>query len=267
MPDNPGNSPADQLAQLKQDLEANQAKTADLSKEADRLKAQITDLGKSVVEIDGKSAAWDKASAEAGHQQQELTAYIKTKKQMLEATVGNKAAVVKAKDDAQQALADQAKQVQALSDQAAQKETALATAKADTVAKQAAYTSAGNLANANDASLKDLTALRASVEKEIGANNVSRPYFLTLLMEDVIQNIKLPTSADYTKALDQAAVDLAAAKVAERTASEALDAAVVSRQEAQKKLDDAKSKWRQQTLDSIVEQKAAAAPAAGGPPQ
>ena len=51
--------PADQLAQLKQDLEAKQNDTSKLAKEIDHLKAQIADLGKTVGDIDQKAGAYE----------------------------------------------------------------------------------------------------------------------------------------------------------------------------------------------------------------
>jgi chromosome segregation ATPase len=261
MPD----KPADQLAKLKDDLAANQSKSADLGKEADRIKAQISDLSKAVTDIDAKATAFDKALKDVTQRQKELDNYIKTKKQMLEAALPNKADVVKAKQDAQQKLADLAKKVRDLTNAAIAKEKAWNDAKADNAKKQTAYTSAANLGTENDATLKDLTSLQAAADKEGTGNQLSKMYFHVLLMEEVLKKLNLPSSADYQKTLNQAANDAAAAAVAERTAKEAMDQANADRQQAQKDLDDARAKWRQQTADSLADPKPAAAPAVAAP--
>ena len=48
-------SPAEELTQLKQDLEGKQNDTSRLAKETDQLKARIADLSKTVVDIDQKN--------------------------------------------------------------------------------------------------------------------------------------------------------------------------------------------------------------------
>jgi hypothetical protein len=260
MPDKTGDSPADELAKLKNDLAANQSKIADMSKDSDRLKLQIADLAKAVADIDAKAKAFEKASQDVSLQQKDFDTYIKTKKQMLEATVPNKDAIVKAERDGLQHLADLEQRVQDLSANLLQQEKVWTDAKAETVKKQAKYAEAANLAAANDVLLKDLSSLKSAADKEGSDNRVSRMYFLVLLMEDVLNKLNLPSSADYQKGLNQAANDAAAAAVADRAAKEELDKADVDRQQAQKDFDDTKAKWRQQTLDAIVEPKPAVVP-------
>jgi hypothetical protein len=260
MPDKVGNSPADELVKLRNDLAANQSKVADMSKDSDRLRLQIADLAKAVADIDAKAKAFDKASQDVSVQQKEFDTYVKTKKQMLEATVPNKDAIVKAKRDGLQHLSDLEQQVQDLSAKVLQQEKVWTDAKAETAKKQAAYAVAANLAAANDAVLKDLSSLKSAADKEGSDNRISRMYFLVLLMEDVLNKVSLPSSADYQKGLNQAANDAAAAAVADRVAKEELDKADADRQQAQKDFDDTKAKWRQQTLDAIVEPKPAVVP-------
>jgi len=256
----PDNSPADELAKLRNDLAANQSKVADMSKDSDRLKLQIADLAKAVADIDAKAKVFEKTSQDITMQQKDFDTYIKTKKQMLEATVPNKDAIVKAKRDALQHLVDLEQQVQDLSMKVPQQEKVWIDAKADTAKKQAAYAVAANLGAANDAVLKDLSSLKSAADKEGSDNRVSRMYFLVLLMEDVLNKLSLPSSADYQKGLNHAANNAAAAAVADRAAKEELDKADADRQQAQKDFDDTKAKWRQQTLDAIEEPKPAVVP-------
>jgi chromosome segregation ATPase len=80
-------SPAEKLAQLKRDLERKQNDSSRLAKEIDQLKTRSADLSKTVVDIDQKTSAYEKAAGAAGDQLKTLTAYVETEKTMLKAAL------------------------------------------------------------------------------------------------------------------------------------------------------------------------------------
>ena len=244
-------SPSDQLAQWNDTLGKNQSQSADLAKDIDRLKNQIADLTKTVSDIDQKAQGWDKSVQGAAQQQKDLQTYVQTKTKMLEATLADKAAVVTVKTKAQQALADLGTALTKATATAAANAQAWTDAKTATAAKQDAYNTWAGLAASNDATLKDLAALRTSADQKSAANNVSQAYFQVLVMTDVLGQLNLPATAGYTTELNQRASDLATASEAEKLAKIAADKAAADAVQAQKDLDDARAKWRQKALDSI----------------
>ena len=269
-------SPSDQLTQWNDTLGKNQSQSADLAKDIDRLKNQIADLTKTVSDIDQKAQGWDKSVQGAAQQQKDLQTYVQTKTKMLEATLADKAAVVTVKTKAQQALADLGTALTKATATAAANAQAWTDAKTATAAKQDAYNTWAGLAASNDATLKDLAALRTSADQKSAANNVSQAYFQVLVMTDVLGQLNLPATAGYTTELNQRASDLATASEAEKLAKIAADKAAADAVQAQKDLDDARAKWRQKALDSIplgggaanaaAPAPAPAAPAAGSAP-
>jgi predicted nucleic acid-binding Zn-ribbon protein len=256
--------PADELAQLKQDLEVKQNDTSKLAKEIDNLKAQIADLSKTVGDIDQKTSAYEKASGAAGDQVKDLTAYVKTEKAMLKAAVSTSTVtdVEGKKSAALQKLADLKTKLADATKKAADADTAYRKAKDVTVAAQAAYKAIADLPGANADVIKDLTGLRTAADKQGAANSLGRQYFLVLVMEDRLGTIKALTPEEYKKQLNDAGSALAAASDAQTTAKDALDAAVAEQKQTQKDLDDERAKWRQETLDSIP---ATSPPAAAAP--
>jgi hypothetical protein len=62
------------------------------------------------------------------------------------------------------------------------------------------------------------TALRTQADKEGAANNVSRMYFVVLVMADVLKDLTIPSTANYTAELNSRTSDLAAAEQAEKLA-------------------------------------------------
>lgn len=257
--------PADELAQLKQDLEGKQNATSELAKEVDRLKAQIADLTKTVGDIDQKTSAYEKAVAATGDQVKVLTDYVKTEKGMLKCALpasavtdveDKKTAALKSLEDLKTKLTDAIKK-------ATEADKAYGAAKDATAAAQAAYKAIAELPGANAEIVKDVTALRVAADKQGAVNSFGRQYFLVLVMEDRLGAINALTPEEYKKQLNEAGSALASASDAQTTAKDTLDAAVAAQKQAQKDLDDARAKWRQETLDSIP---ATPSPAAATPP-
>jgi hypothetical protein len=260
-------SPTEQLKEWTQTLATAQSQNADLSKEMERLKGQIDSLAKSVSDIDQKKQAWEKGAQAAGQQQADFATYVKTKTTMLEASVADPKTIVDAKKAALQAIADLQTALDKATATVAAKQQDWADAKAAAAVKANAYNSYAGLAASNDAILKDLASLRVSADKEGAANNVARMYFLVLVMADVLNKVVLPDPAAYTAELNSRASDLAGAGEVEKLAKIAADKASADLAQAQKNLDDAGSKWRQNVLDSIPNGGAGAAvPPAGNAP-
>jgi hypothetical protein len=258
-------SPAEQLTKLNQALAADQSQSTDLAKEIDRLKNQIANLTKSLAEIDQKGQLWGKGAQAATQQQADLAAYVKTKQAMLEATIANAKDVSDKKAAALQELAERQKGVDDATAAAAKKLDDWTKAKAASAAAANAYNSYANLSSLNDASFKDLNALRTSAEKEGTATNFSRMYFDVLVMGDVLKKLVLPSADDYNTELDNRASALADADQAEKLAKIASDNAAADVIQKQKDLDADRASWRQKVLDSIPPGGAAAGPLGAAP--
>jgi hypothetical protein len=191
---------------------------------------------------------------------------------MLEATVADPKKISDVKDEALKALIG----LQDLRDKAntavTQKQADWANAKAAAIDAGNSYSTYAGLAAASDAILKDLASVRASADKEGGANNVARMYFLVLLMTDLLKQLNLPAQDDYTAELNSRASALGVASQDEKLAKIAADKAAADAALAQKTLDEARASWRQKMLDSIpdggaVAGAAVAAPAPAAPAQ
>jgi phage shock protein A len=245
--------PADELAQLKQDLEGKQNATSELAKEVDRLKAQIADLTKTVGDIDQKTSAYEKAVAATGDQVKVLSDYVKTEKGMLKCALPASAVtdVEDKKTAALKSLADLKTKLTYATKKASEAHKTYGAAKDATVAAQAAYKAIAELPGANAEIVKDVTALRVAADKEGAVNSFGRQYFLVLVMEDRLGAISALTPEEYKKQLNDAGTALTQASDAQITAKETLDVAVAAQGQAQKDLDDTRAKWRQATLDSI----------------
>jgi predicted nucleic acid-binding Zn-ribbon protein len=246
-------SPAEELAQLKQDLEGKQSDTSRLAKEVDQLKARIADLSKTVGDIDQKTSAYEKAAGAAGDQLKNLKAYVDTEKTMLKAALEPSSItdIEGKKNAALQKLADLKTGLSAATKKATDADTAYSEAKDATAAAQAAYKAIADLPAANADVIKDLAGLRPAADKQGAANSLGRQYLLVLVMEDRLKAIKTLTPEEYKKELNNAGSALAEASNAHSTAKDELDAAVAAQKQMQKDLDDATAKWRQETLDSI----------------
>jgi chromosome segregation ATPase len=261
-------NPSDQLTQWNQDLAKNQTQSAALTKDIDRLKNQIADLTKTLSDTNQKGQVWDKSQQGATQQQTDFTSYVQTKTKMLEATVADKAAVVKIKTDAKQALTDLGLALKNAQATATAKAQVWNDAKAVTAGKQDAYNSYAGLGAANDSVLKDLASLRTSADQKSASNDVAKAYFQVLVMADVLTQLNIPATAAYTTELNNRALDLATAGETEKVAKIASDQAAADVAQAQKDLDSARSAWRQKALDSIPSGggvAAAPAPAAAAP--
>jgi len=258
-------NPSDQLTQWNQDLAKNQTQSAALTKDIDRLKNQIADLTKTVSDTNQKGQVWDKSQQGATQQQTDFTSYVQTKTKMLEATVADKAAVVKIKTDAKQALTDLGLALKNAQATATAKAQAWNDAKTVTAGKQDAYNIYAGLGAANDAVLKDLASLRTSADQKSASNDVAKAYFQVLVMTDVLAQLNIPTTAAYTTELNNRASDLATAGETEKLAKIASDQAAADAAQAQKDLDSALSAWRQKALDSIPSGGGVAAAPAAAP--
>jgi chromosome segregation ATPase len=256
-------SPAEELTQLKQDL-------ADKQSEVDHLKAQVADLSKTADDIGQKTKAYPQSAADAVNDQvKALTGYVKTEKAMLKAALPQDA-VTDVETKKSKAL-DNLKGLKAKVDQAAsdvvKANTAYAAALDKVTASQAAYQAIAGIPAANTDILKDLAALRTAADKLGAANSLARQYFDVLLMEDRLGALNVLSANAYTAKLNDAGSALAAASQDAAKAKDAQATAVQAQQSAQKDLDDARAKWRQETLDSIpatVPTAAPVPPSAGG---
>ena len=246
-------SPAEELAQLKQDLEGKQNDTSRLARQIDQLNARIADLSKTAVDIDQKTSAYEKAAGAAGDQLKTLTAYVNTEKTMLKAALeaGSMTDIENKKKAALQKLADLKTELDGAIKKAADADNAYSKAKNATAEAQKAYKAIADLPTANADVIKDLAGLRAAADKQGTANSLGRQYFLVLVMEDRLKTIKTLTPEEYKKQLNDAGSALAEASNAQGTAKDELDVAVAVQKQTQKDLDDATAKWRQETLDSI----------------
>lgn len=250
----PVTSPADELSKLEQELEDKQNTNNNLAKDIDRLKVKIADLGKTVGDIDKKASAYDdKAAGAVSDQVTALKDYAETEKKGLTcalppATVTD---VQNKKAAALQKLANlKTKRTEAVT-KVGEADKAFGTAKAAAATAQAAYTTIADLPGANAEIVNDLSGLRGAAEKQDAAHNLGRQYFLVLIMEDRLKEVKALTADEYEKQLNDAGSNLAHATAAQVTAKETHDTAVAAQKQAEKDLADARAKWRQETLESI----------------
>jgi archaellum component FlaC len=247
-------APADELIELKQELEDKKTNNNNIAKDIDRLKAKIADLSKTVGDIDKKASAYDeKAAGVVSDQVTTLSDYVKTEKKGLNAALppGTVADIQDKKAAALKKLADLKTKLTEAATKVGEADKALDTTKAATRAAQAAYTKIADLPGANAEIVRDLSGLRAAAEKQDAANSLGRQYFLILVMEDRLKDVKALTPEEYEQQLNDAGSNLAHATAAQVTAKEAHDTAVAAQKQAEKDLADALAKWRQETLESI----------------
>lgn len=241
MPGNP--NPSDLLKQLEDQLAADQSKSSALTQEMTDLKSQIADLTKAVAAITQVTSAWDKVSQTVAQRQKDFNSYIVGELRILDAAVQNKADVAALKTAAEKKLNDLATAVQnARANEAAQQQ-ALQTARDTATSKKKAYDNLAQLADADDAVLKHLTALQANSDKAKAANQLSHEYFWILLVEDVIQRLQTPSSQQYADQLNAAASDKATASAAEVAAKNVADKATSDRQQAEQDLAAWQTTW------------------------
>lgn len=253
MADKSAQNPGDLLAQLQSQLAAGQAQNADLAKQLARLNAQIADVTKTVADVTKRGADWAKASATAAQQSKDVNAYIKAQLPLLKENVKNMSEIASAKKDGEKQIAGLQADVDKAKANEQQQLQALEKARAETASKQKAYDDLAGLAAANDAVMKDLAALQANADKEKAANRLSHQYYWILAMEDKAKELRQLSVEDYTKQLNAAASDLAAASGAEREAKDVADAATASRVQAEKSLADTSAKMRDTVAAGITE--------------
>jgi chromosome segregation ATPase len=254
--DEPGPEPlpADELITLKQELENKQNNNSNLAKDIEHLKAKIADLSKLVGDIDKKAGAYDEKAADAvSDQVTTLSDYVKTEKKGLNAALPQDTVtdIQNKKTTALGKLAELKTKVTEAATKVGEADKALDTTKAATKAAQGAYTKIADLPGANAEIVRDLSGLRAAAEKQDAANSLGRQFFLILIMEDRLKEVKALTPEQYEEQLNDAGSNLAHATAAQVTAKETYDAAVAAQKQAEKDRADAVAKWRQQTLESI----------------
>jgi hypothetical protein len=234
-------SASEAFAALKTELKNKLAAAASGAKEIESLNARIVELTK-----------LEKIESEVIEPKKELAEFVKTAKEKLEPVV-DEADITSRKEKAEAeltALEATAKSEAGKADAAA---ATLAAKKADTAKAQAALAKVvGKPAELKDF-LKDALALRDDAKKEDTAGNLSRAYFLTLLVETQVSKLVLPSEEEHKNALKA----VADATDAERAAKDVLDKATAVAKDAQKAHDDKKAKWRKEVL--------AAVPAGRGP--
>lgn len=256
-----GETPAQQLARLKAELEQAQSDNAALDRKIDNLKSTVAELGKAVAEIEQKAKGWEQARKLLIEQRQEQEGYYKTKRQMLEATVPDKEAIARLKQDGDEAIKLLRDRAEKLREEEPDRVREYAKAQIEAAKKQRKYDAEVNLAKRNEAWLKELAALHADAEKEDEKGNISRMYFLILEMEDVLKKIDTPSVEQFTKRVNDAQTAAAQAAVAEQQAKDKLAQAQADLKKAEKDLADAEASRRKNTLAAIPEEAAAPAPA------
>jgi chromosome segregation ATPase len=260
--DKPKETPAEELARLNKELGEKQAAQAKTGTEIDLLKSEITELGKAVAEIDKKANDWDAASKKIKQQQKEQQLFFDREKRELEATlsVGEKKVVTDAKTKSETDVAALAKKLDDLKKALPDKEKALAVAKANTDSMKEKYKAEVNLAEKDNALLKDLTTLHTDADSEEKKNNVMRQYFLILEGEDDLGKLDVPDVKTYTDRLNKAGTAVGDAADVERAAKDELAKAQVELKKAEKDWSDAVSDRRKKALASIPENSAVIVP-------
>jgi chromosome segregation ATPase len=202
-------TPAQKLARLKGELGKAEADNEQLGKQAAALKGTIAELSKgvaeltkTVAEIDQRTKAWEKAAQALNQQKGEEEKYYNLKRPMLEATVPDKEFVIREKRKGEEAVAAIRERVKTLQQQETTQAQKLAAADAE--AAQQRYEAAINLAQRNDAWLKDLAALHVEAEKEDAKNNVSRMFFHILEMDDVLKKLDIPSVEEFIRRVNEA---------------------------------------------------------------
>jgi len=258
-------TPAQKLARLKDELGQAEAQNEQLGREAAALKGTITELTKdvaeltkAVAEIDQRTKAWEKAAQALNKQKGEEEKYYKLKRPMLEATVPDKDFVIREKKKGEDAVEAIRQRVMTLRQQEAAQTQQLAAAAANAEGSQKRYDAEINLAQRNDAWLKDIAALHVEAEKEDAKNNVSRMFFLILEMEDVFKKLDIPGVEEFTRRVNEAQTAAATAAAAEQTAKDALARTQSDLKDAQKELSAAAADRRKKTLEAIPADGAAA---------
>lgn len=254
-------TPASELDRLNEELKKKQEGQVKTAQEIERLKSEIEELGKAVAEIDKKARDWETASKKIKEQKDAQQSFFDRERKELEATLPLyqqrvvKDAKKKGEDEVDRLRDDAGK----LTGEVEKKRLALAEAEKKKSAAEQKYKAVLNLAEADNALLKELTTIHADADAEEKKNNTLRQYFLILEGEDALGKIDVPDVKAYTARLNAAASAASDAADAERVAKDDLANAQVALQTAQKKLGDAEKNRRQKTRAEIPENQAEAA--------
>jgi hypothetical protein len=228
-------SVSETLAALKAELESKQTTATTAAKEIESLKARIAELAK-----------LEKIETEIIEPKKELAEFVKTAKEKLKAVV-DEAGIAAKKKEAQDALNALEGTATTAAGKVETDAATLAAKKADTAKKQAALAEVVAKPAALKNVLKDALSLRDDAKKEEAAGNLSRAYFLVLLLEEQVSKLVLPSEEEHKNALKA----VADATDAERGAKETLDKSTAAAKDAQKAFEDKRAKLRKEVLASI----------------
>jgi chromosome segregation ATPase len=199
----PISDPGADLDALQKQLITDQAQSASLTQQMDVLKAKITDLQKSLNDINQKKSGYEKALPILTESKKQMQLVFDTLKAELEALVKDTNAVAVTKTAGDKAVTDKRTDLQNSTTAVAAAATTYAAAQAETAAKRAAYDAALNLQTLDEFWLKDLNDLRTQIEKLRPDRQFAHMYFLMLEMTDSLTKVRLPAATEYLTTLNQ----------------------------------------------------------------
>ncbi len=262
MPDATSLTPAEELKQLQDKLDKAKAQIAALSKETDQLNSKVTDLGKTVKEIEANGSSWEADRKGIQESKDKEIKFHDDRLATLKCHLSEEES--QSVNDKKKAVEDEinqlAEEIQKLQGEIKELQEAYGQAQGDTSDKRKNYERQRDLAKNDKAILTDLAALRALVEGDYAKGNYERMYFYILEIGDDLSGLDVPDSKEYELRLNEAAAAVSVATGAEAKAKADLDASVAELASKQKAFSEKIAARRKDVLDSIG-QTVAASPA------
>lgn len=247
--------PVDELATLRSKLEDRQTELSSLTKQRDTLKQDIEGLELAVTELKQIVAAYDQASKDLKKEKQELDLYVATKTPMLEVAVKDKKAKIhRIIDGVDCDIREARERLKQLEQEAKAAEKDVASATQYEEQEQASYTALKDTYKQIDAKLKQLKALRDTIEKDYDEKNkVAAMYFLMKELGAELSTIRILPKEELERELYAAWNRLKKAKNRLREASARQDAAKEAVAKAKKTLETLTTNRRRTILDLIAQ--------------
>jgi DNA repair exonuclease SbcCD ATPase subunit len=227
--------PEEELAKKQAELKESQDRITELDKSVTSLQSDIKALQAKIADVKQAMSGYDKSSVAMQQELDDDNGVIAQKGSMAEAVLKElKARIDQKIEYFDKALADQGQAAHDAWTAAQTAVTEYTAAEATAQADQAAYDTLKKVPKDAETALKDIAALLGLVAKAESQNDFVAMYFLTGEAKTVSKGIRIPSPADYEKALrgaqDTAENSKKAAAAKKITSDQAVAAATTARQ-------------------------------------
>lgn len=248
------NAPEQQLDQLKQQLEQDQSEISVLTKHAESLQSDISDLEKVKDDIEKALAAYGEALPELKEKDAALDAYFDTKMKMILAAIGeNKRRIDRKIERFDNRISEKEKRLQNLDDRKAEAKNEYEAAQKHLEEKQQAFDTWKNFLQKTQQNLAGMQDLKKDIEEADDKSEPAAMYFLAKEMQHIKERTHLVSQDEMKGKLYRAWNRLSTAKSDLRDKKQDWEAAQAEYDSEQKELDELKQKRREKILEAIRE--------------